>query len=225
MPRCISMLWIVMMRAIPCVLCHLYLVYVHTVYTYIAEYTNICPRKCTYVPVCFFFNPPMSTAHLLQQSCGGANWPKWSTIDNPTNAGYSMLFVDMCCTTEDANKPVLLAMSCSKQSILGGEESPVKTETVLSSQTVLRTRLGLIRCCLVTRNRSLLPGPVDVGSAAQTCPTHSSFGATMCHSSITTPIFIFGFGNKSNDRNISTPWALHLPVHWLLFNRFRGLLG
>jgi hypothetical protein len=27
----------------------------------------------------------------------------------------------------------------------------------------------------------------------------------MCHSSITTPIFIFGFGNKSNDRNISTP--------------------
>ena len=49
----------------------------------IAEYTNICPRKCTYVPVCFFFNPPMSTAHLLQQSCGGANWPKWSTIDNP----------------------------------------------------------------------------------------------------------------------------------------------
>ena len=119
--------------------------------------------------------------------------------------GYLMLFVDMCCTTEDANKAVLLAMSCSKQSILGGEESPVKIETVLSSQTVLRTWLGLSRFCLVTRNRSLQPGPVDVGSAAQTCPTHSSFGATICHSSITTLIFIFGFGNKSNDRNISTP--------------------
>ena len=202
------------------------ILYILTIY-HIGEYTHIWPRKCTYPVVFSLCNPPMSTAHLLQQSSGGANWlrPKVEHRRQPHKWLVIWCYLLICVVLLK-----MLTKLCCWQCLVRNnpfwvvKESPVKIETVLSSQTVLRTWLGLSRFCLVTRNRSLQPGPVDVGSAAQTCPTHSSFGATICHSSITTLIFIFGFGNKSNDRNISTPWALRLPVHRLLFNRFRGLL-